>query len=138
MILIDTTVLVDVLRDRSGQKVARLLSECEERDLCTSTFTELELLMGARDVADWDAIHGYLRTIEIVAPNRHSWSGAARIFFDLRRRGLTVRSVVDCCIAQLALENGLTLLHNDRDFHTIARVRGLQHQQFNFEEHQDP
>ena len=34
-----------------------------------------------------------------------TWRDAARIFFELRRRGQIVRSPIDCCIAQLALEH---------------------------------
>jgi len=41
----------------------------------------------------------------------------------LRRAGKTVRSPIDCCIAQLALENQLMLVHNDRDFEVIAELR---------------
>ena len=37
---------------------------------------------------------------------------------------------MDCCIAQAALENDLLLIHNDRDFETIAQVRSLQHLRF--------
>nr|WP_217651864.1 hypothetical protein [Hydrococcus rivularis] len=50
-----------------------------------------------------------------------------RIYYDLRRQGLSVRSPIDCCIAQAALEYDLFLIHNDRDFETIAQVRPLQH-----------
>ncbi|WP_231943051.1 hypothetical protein [Calothrix sp. NIES-3974] len=48
----------------------------------------------------------------------------------MRRQGLTVRSPIDCCIAQVALENDLLLIHNDCDFETIAQVRSLQHFRF--------
>ncbi|RLA59144.1 MAG: hypothetical protein DRR04_09255, partial [Gammaproteobacteria bacterium] len=41
---------------------------------------------------------------------------AARIYYDCRRTGITVRSSVDCLIAQCALENELVLLHQDRDY----------------------
>ena len=34
---------------------------------------------------------------------------------------------MDCCVAVVALEHDLTLLHNDRDFETIATVRSLKH-----------
>jgi predicted nucleic acid-binding protein len=37
----------------------------------------------------------------------HSWQAAARIYYDLRRQGLSVRSPIDCCIAQAGLENNL-------------------------------
>ena len=59
------------------------------------------------------------------SPGRFTWRDAARIHFDLRRRGRTVRSAIDCCIAQLAIENNLRLLHRDRDFETIAEIRPL-------------
>jgi predicted nucleic acid-binding protein len=38
---------------------------------------------------------------------------------------VTVRSTLDCLIAQIALEHGLALLHEDRDFESIRRVRPL-------------
>jgi predicted nucleic acid-binding protein len=55
-----------------------------------------------------------------------SYLEAARIYFDCRRRALTVRSSVDCLVAQVALDNKLVLLHSDRDFDAIARVRPLR------------
>ena len=54
------------------------------------------------------------------------WTVAARVYFELRQRGLTVRSTLDCCIGVVALEHDLTLLHNDRDYETIAMVRPLK------------
>lgn len=59
---------------------------------------------------------------DIAAATRHN--------FDLRRNGLTVRSVVDCCIAEIAMAYDATILHNDRDFATIAKLRSLKHLQF--------
>ena len=50
------------------------------------------------------------------------WISAARIYYDLRRRGFTVRSPIDCCIAQVALANDFLLIHNDQDFETIALI----------------
>jgi hypothetical protein len=35
--------------------------------------------------------------------------------------------MLDCCIAQLAIEHRMTLIHDDNDFETIARVRALRH-----------
>ena len=55
-----------------------------------------------------------------------SYVAAARIYFDCRRRALTVRSSTDCLVAQVALDNRLTLLHSDRDFEAIAKVRPLR------------
>ncbi len=51
---------------------------------------------------------------------------AARINFDCRRKGMTVRSAVDCFIAQLVLEEDGILLHDDDDFEKIRSVRPLK------------
>ncbi|MFZ1105185.1 MAG: PIN domain-containing protein [Hyphomicrobiaceae bacterium] len=127
MMLIDTTVLVDVLRDASGANGRRLLAVLQSEDVAFTRFTELEILAGARDDADWGSIQAYLASETLLEPIAGSWSGAARIYFDLRRAVRTVRKVIDCCIAQIALERNVTLLHNDRDFETIATVRPLKH-----------
>ena len=58
------------------------------------------------------------------------WQTAARLYYDLRRQGLTVRSPIDCCIAQIALENRLMLVHDDRDFITISQLVPLQQKQW--------
>jgi predicted nucleic acid-binding protein len=60
---------------------------------------------------------------------RDYWSShpaAARINYDCRRRGLTVRSTLDYFIAQLVLEEEGSLLHDDADFRRIRRVRPLE------------
>jgi hypothetical protein len=128
MMLIDTTVLVDVLRDTTGANARRLLTVLGSEDVAFSRFTELEMLVGTRDQAEWDHVEGYLASKVVLDPGPGSWSESARIYFDLRRVGQTVRKVIDCCIAQMAIERNLTLLHNDRDFETIATVRPLKQQ----------
>jgi predicted nucleic acid-binding protein len=127
MMLIDTTVLVDVLRDGSGDNARRLLAVLQTEDVAFTRFTELEILAEARDDADWGSIEGYLASHAVLEPTAGSWSGAAPIYFDLRRAGRTVRKIIDCCIAQIALEHNVALLHNDRDFEVIATVRPLNH-----------
>lgn len=56
-----------------------------------------------------------------------TWPDAARISFDLRRAGKTVRSPIDCCVAQLAIEHEVELVHCHRDFEVIATIRNLRH-----------
>ena len=66
-----------------------------------------------------------LKDKPIIEPKPSTWQAAARLYFDLRRQGLTVRSPIDCCIAQIALESRLILLHDDKDFLVIAKIRPL-------------
>jgi hypothetical protein len=67
----------------------------------------------------------YLDAQDYLECSVESWTGAARIFFDLRRVGKTVRSPIDCCIAQIAMDHDVLLLHRDRDFETISGLRPL-------------
>jgi predicted nucleic acid-binding protein len=127
MILIDTSVLIEAIRDRKGTVAKALLDFAGEQEIVISRFTELEFLMGARSEADWRRLVRYIADRTVLEPTRSTWSDAARIYFDLRRAGTTVRSSIDCCIAQIALERSLTIVHNDRDFEAIATVRPLQH-----------
>jgi hypothetical protein len=39
----------------------------------------------------------------------------------LRRGGITVRKTIDLLIGTWCIEHGLPLLHNDSDFHLMAR-----------------
>jgi predicted nucleic acid-binding protein len=130
MLLIDTSVWICVFRDRSGQVRQNLENWIADRDVLLTRFTQLELLQGSLNEREWTLLSTYLDTQDYIELTSHSWQAAARIYYDLRRQGLTVRSPVDCCIAQAALENNLLLIHNDRDFETIARVQSLQHFRF--------
>jgi len=130
MLLIDTSVWVSVFRDRSGQARQQLEALIANREVLLTRFTQLELLQGSLNEQEWDLLSTYLETQDYAELTNQSWQAAARIYFDLRRQGLTVRSPIDCCIAQAALENNLLLIHNDRDFEAIAQVRPLQNLRF--------
>lgn len=128
MILIDTSVVVQLLRDRTGVAAKNWRKLASRQDIVLCRACQLELLQGARNNDEWDELDSYLDGQDYIESEPAQWRDAARIFFDLRRSGLTVRSVVDCLIAQLAIENRLTLAHQDRDFEVIHRVRPVLRQ----------
>ncbi|MCA1995109.1 MAG: PIN domain nuclease [Coleofasciculus sp. S288] len=130
MLLIDTSIWIGVFRDRSGQVRQQIETLIADRAVLLTRFTQLELLQGSLNEQEWTLLSTYLETQDYVELTSQSWQAAARIYYDLRRQGLTIRSPIDCCIAQAALENNLLLIHNDRDFETIAQVRPLQHFRF--------
>ncbi len=53
------------------------------------------------------------------------WDDAARIYRTGRRQGVTIRKLVDCLIAAMAMRAGEPVLHADADFDAIARVTEL-------------
>ena len=129
-LLIDTSVWISVFRSRGDQVRQQLETLIANREILLTRFTQLELLQGSLNEQEWTILSTYLEVQDYVELRPSSWQAAARIYYDLRRQGLTVRSPIDCCIAQAALENDLLLIHNDRDFETIAQVRSLQNLRF--------
>jgi len=129
MIVVDTSVLIDLLRGHSTPAAKRLRRlEEESTPFALPAVCCQEVLQGARDLREWNLLMEYLEGQTKLVP-RDPWPthvASARIFFDCRRRGLTIRSSVDCYIAQLVLEEDGVLLHNDEDFEHIARVRPLR------------
>ncbi len=130
MFLIDTSVWIAVFRDRTDTVRQSLSAIINEQPIFLSRFTQMELLQGCRDEREWRLLETYLQDQDYIEPTPHTWVAAARIYYDLQRQGLTVRSSIDCCIAQLAIEHQFILIHNDRDFETIATVTSLNSLRF--------
>ena len=130
MILVDTSVWIEIFRDKTGNFVKAFQKATGAENYAISRFQQLELLQGAADEKEWGLLEKYLSTQYYLEASQDTWPEAARIYFELRRKGVTINSPVDCCIAQIALENGAFLLHRDKDFEKISRVRPLLHGRF--------
>ena len=124
MLLIDTSVWVKLFRTNNDFKQT-LIETINGRNYYLSRFTQTELLQGARNEQEWLQLNNYLSTQDYIEPSISSWSHAARIYYELRRQGITVRNTIDCLIAASAIEYDLLLLHNDRDFEAIASGTSL-------------
>ncbi len=125
LLLIDTSVWVRLFRNNSNDFKQSLIEVIDGRDYYLSRFTQTELLQGSLNEKEWSTLNSYLEVQEYIEPSVESWTAAARIYYDLRRQGITVRNTIDCCIAASAIEHGLLLLHIDRDFEEIAKGTAL-------------
>ena len=86
----------------------------------------MEVLAGARNVDHLNAIVRVLeRGADIPLSLRH-FEDAAAIYRTCRGRGTTVRSMVDCLIAAIAISEDMEILHKDRNFGAIASVFPLR------------
>ena len=125
MFLVDTSVWVDYLRGTSTQSVEkfqRILDEARPFGLTSLIYQEV--LQGTDSDVSFARLETYLRSQRFYHPQDPlaTHAEAARIYFRCRRKGITVRSTIDCLVAQIAIENDLLLLHSDRDFDDIATV----------------
>ncbi len=128
MILVDTSVLVDYLKGTQTRKT-ELFDAVLERGIPfgISVYTYQEVLQGARDEREYRRLRDYLgtQTLYSLPEGRETHEKAARLFFDLRRKGITVRGSIDVLVALTAMEHKVMLLHDDRDFDAIASKTGL-------------
>jgi hypothetical protein len=62
----------------------------------------------------------------LVEPTLDTHIQAAEMFDACRKRGYTIRSIIDCLIASLALEYDLTLLEKDKDYAFISKAFPLK------------
>ena len=125
MYLVDTSVWIDYLQGHDGMHV-RFLEELliDPFPVGISDAIYMEILQGARDQQAFDRLRRYFSTqrfYRFVDPER-TVAAAARIYLDCRQQGVTIRSTLDCLIAQCAMEHGLVLLHHDRDFMRMGAV----------------
>lgn len=78
--------------------------------------------MGARNSREREKLERHLDRWKTLPIRLGDWDEAARIYSDLRQIGVTT-GAMDCCIAQTALSHDALLLHRDRDFDFVAKVR---------------
>ena len=97
MILIDTSGWVEFLRD-TASPVCQRVDDLLAEGFVACEPVRMEVLAGARD-------------------ERH---------LTCRRNGETVRKMLDCLIASIAIRNGTPLLHADSDFDVLSRHTSLE------------
>ena len=125
MILVDTSAWVEFLRNTGSpicDEVDRLLAA--EIAICDPV--RMEVLAGARDEAHLRQLRGLLARATVLPAGPADYESAAALYRSCRRRGETVRKVLDCLIAAIAIREAMAILHADVDFDVLARHTTLQ------------
>lgn len=124
MILVDTSVWIDLLNGQLGYRVTpqALLQ------FCTCGAIAQEVRQGLREGAGSEALGEALLALPRLSDPLpfEIFLEAAELFRQGRRRGYTIRSAVDCLIAAVAIQNRVPVWHQDRDFTAIARYTALR------------
>lgn len=129
MILVDTSVLIDLFKGNDNEAVGNFREVIRQQiPFGIASVIFQEILQGAKTEKEYTTLKEYLSTQRFFHPKDpvESYASAAEIFYSCRRKGVTIRSTIDCLIAQIALEHELLLLHNDKDFTAMAPIAGLQ------------
>lgn len=126
MILVDTSVWIDVLAERDSPAVEAFETALRDGPPVTGDLILVEILQGFRDGKRLRLAQAALSQFDKVslcgpeiAPK------AAANYRLLRQHGITVRGTIDVIIATWCIENKVALLHGDRDFLAMEQALGL-------------
>ncbi len=125
MVLVDTLVPIDFLKGKnsnSTNKLVEIINQNIPFGICS--FVYLELLQGVKDEKEFKLLDEYLSSqiFYHLNDNKKSYFKASKIRIICNKKGITIRSIIDLIIAQIAIDNNLYLLHNDKDFENIAKL----------------
>ena len=128
MIVVDTSVWIDVLNDVESPKTSRcieLLQDGAPLALTDVIFTEI--LQGFRHEREARRVERHLRAFPVLRlKNLDDFALAAELYRTARRTGATIRKTLDCLIAAPCVKNGVPILHADEDFDRLASCTDLE------------
>jgi predicted nucleic acid-binding protein len=124
MLLLDTSVWIDLLAGRQTEAVKFALQREATEGLALTEMVYLEVMQGIRTEAAESRIRAILGQQQMLPALQglETFEQAASLYRAARRSGFTIRTAVDCLVAQIALEHDALLVHNDRDFFALANV----------------
>jgi predicted nucleic acid-binding protein len=127
VVLVDTSVWIEYLLDRTTPQTAWLESHLEVDRIAVADIILTEVLQGFRYEKAFQEARRLLGNFEQITLSGVDLAvKAAQNYRQLRSLGITARGTVDVLIATRCIEDGLQLLHCDRDFDPFERHLGLQ------------
>jgi predicted nucleic acid-binding protein len=127
MILVDSTVWIDYFNGRITTETDYLHQILGDDEIVVGDIILGEVLQGFRSDQDFEAAYQALSTFDQVNIVDASLAvQSAHNYRFLRKRGVTVRKMIDCFIATCAIVRDLRLLHCDKDFDPFEQYLGLQ------------
>ena len=126
MILVDSSVWIDYFRGTVTPQSDRLDALLGSEPIAIGDLILAEVLQGFAGQRDFDRALELLTELDVIDIGGQAIAiQAARNFRILRARGVTIRKTVDTLIATRCIEDGLTLLHSERDFDPFVAHLGL-------------
>jgi predicted nucleic acid-binding protein len=122
MILVDTSAWIELLR-ATGHPAHITLKHLLERraPIATTEPVIMELLAGTRSRGESSRLRARLLALpRLAVRGLADFESAAELYRACRGRGATVRKLIDCLIAVVAIRENATILHSDRDFDLLA------------------
>lgn len=125
MILIDTSAWIEFLRD-TGSSVCLRVDKLLGDEIAICEPVRMEILAGARDDKHLNDLRRLIAGATLLPTEPVDYEEAASLYRVCRRGGETVRKLIDCLIATIAIRSDIPILHNDADFEVLCRHTPLR------------
>jgi predicted nucleic acid-binding protein len=125
LILIDTSAWIEFFRDTQSPVCERVDTLLESR-IATCDAVRMEVLAGARDQEHLEQLRRLLARATLLPTESLDFDTAAAVYRSCRSQGKTVRKLIDCLIAAVAMRAKVAVLHMDQDFTAIAATTDLR------------
>jgi len=126
VILADTSAWVEYLRGTRSETHRALRSSIQSDDLVVTEPVLMEVLAGALTDRQARSLRAAMLAFPIIPIQVDDYERAAAIHRTCRAAGRTIRDIVDCMVAAVAIRSDASVLHRDRDFDAIARHTELR------------
>jgi len=121
MILVDSSVWVNYFNGILTWQTDLLDNYLSNIPVVMGDLILAEVLQGFRSDEDYETAKNFLGTLPFRQIGGYNVAiQSAQNYRLLRKAGVTVRKTIDIIIATFCIMEGLTLLHDDRDFDPIA------------------
>jgi predicted nucleic acid-binding protein len=128
ILLVDTSVWIDFFAGRDTPQTRHFKDAIGEgAEVALTGVILAEILQGIPSDSEFARLRKALSSFRILQPaSDETYVQAARLYRAGRKRGVTIRSLVDCLIAAIAIENAAAILHKDRDYERISGYAPLK------------
>jgi predicted nucleic acid-binding protein len=128
VIVVDTSVWIDVLAGRRTKQARRCVELIERGDpVALTDMIFAEILQGLGSETEAELVERHLRAFPVLRlEGLDDFALAAGLYRAARSKGVTIRNTLDCLIAAPCIRTGAPLLHADADFDRLASCSSLR------------
>ena len=127
MIFVDSSVWIDYFNGKKTSQTDWLDLSLGNTLLIMGDLVLTEVLQGFQSDKDFRTARDLLLGMPFVAMGSRALAIQSAVNYrTLRRKGVTVRKMIDVMIGTFCIHHGLPLLHDDRDFDPMVKFLGLK------------
>ena len=127
-VLVDTSVWIDALNGIKNKPTSTFRKLIDyDFSIVTCPIIIQEILQGIKNDKHFRLVQENLSGFEMLALDSLKASiGAASLYREIRKKGVTIRKSNDCLIAFFCIFHKIPILHADKDFDKIAQFTSLK------------